>query len=64
MIWGAGAYVDGDVDGDAGVLLPEVCAVVKLFGRVVHDDERVLGELLEEALWRRGVDVKVQRLGR
>jgi hypothetical protein len=45
-------YIYRDVDCDAVVLLPRLHPVVVLLGRVVAHDERVLGQLLEEAFGR------------
>lgn len=56
-------HINGNVDADAIVLGPGLDVVVPLLGIVVADDERVLGQLLEEALGLRGVNVQVQRAG-
>lgn len=56
-------HIDRDVDADAVVALPHLGAVVPFLGRVVADDQGVLGELLEEALGRRDVDEEVEGLG-
>lgn len=57
-------YIDGDVDGDALVLLPLLRPVVPLRGRVVAHDQSVLGKLFVEALGGAAVDVEVQSLRR
>lgn len=57
-------YLDSNVDANALVLLPHVRSVIPLLGGVVAHDERVLGELLIEALGSASIDVKVQGLRR
>lgn len=57
-------YIDGDVDGDALVLLPLLRPVVPLRGRVVAHDKSVLGKLFVEALGGAAVDEEVQSLRR
>lgn len=56
------AYIDRDVDAETIVLGPLVDPVIPLLSRVVANNERILRELLEEALRRGAVDVEVERL--
>lgn len=57
---GGKTYVDRDEDADAVVLLPAIGSLVKLLGFVVANHQRVLGQLLKEALGPRAVNVQVQ----
>ncbi len=59
---GRKTYVDGYVDAEAVVLRPRPRVVVEFVEVVVAHDQRVLGQLLIEALGLRAVDEEVQRL--
>lgn len=57
-----GTYIDGYVYAEPVMFRPRPCVLVVFVEVVMAHDQRVLGQLLVEALGLRTVDEKVQRL--
>ena len=55
--------INRDVNADSIVLNPRPLVIVIFLGSIVANNQSVLGEFLEEALWLGALDVEVQRLG-